>query len=153
MDFHYIYQIINLINGKYYIGKHSTNKIDDNYLGSGTLLIMALKKYGRDKFKKEIIQFCKTEQEDYQIESELVTNEEVNDPMCYNAIVGGKGGNSNRRKKIAMVEKVTFNKLRIFDSAAEANEYIGRDRRSDNIAACARGEVASSAGFYWEYIT
>lgn len=32
---HYIYKITNVINGKGYIGKHSTNNINDGYFGSG----------------------------------------------------------------------------------------------------------------------
>lgn len=33
-----IYKTTNLINGKYYIGKHQTENIYDNYYGSGVAL-------------------------------------------------------------------------------------------------------------------
>ena len=54
-----IYITKNLINGKKYIGKDSYN--DPNYLGSGTLLLGDIKTYGRENFKKEILEQCTKE--------------------------------------------------------------------------------------------
>jgi hypothetical protein len=48
-----IYCITNLINGKKYIGSDSNN--NPNYLGSGTHIKKAIKKYGRENFTKTII--------------------------------------------------------------------------------------------------
>lgn len=49
----YIYKITNMINGKTYIGKHSANKT--NYMGSGSLIRNAIRKYKVENFKKEIL--------------------------------------------------------------------------------------------------
>ena len=50
-----VYITTNLINGRKYIGSHSTKNINDSYLGSGVYLAKAIKKYGRENFEKEII--------------------------------------------------------------------------------------------------
>lgn len=88
---HYIYKVTNIINNHYYIGKHSTNNIDDGYFGSGFALRKAFKKYGKENFKKEIIKFCNSEDDAYKLESELVTIKEVKNKECYNLITGGSG--------------------------------------------------------------
>jgi len=49
-----IYKTINLINNKFYIGQDS--KDNPSYLGSGVRIKYAIRKYGRDNFKKEIIE-------------------------------------------------------------------------------------------------
>jgi len=86
--FYTIYKITNTVNGKFYIGKHQTENLDDGYMGSGKLVKRAIKKYGKDKFKKEILFLCESEQEMDQKEKELV---EVGS-HTYNLCEGGKGG-------------------------------------------------------------
>jgi hypothetical protein len=53
-----IYKTTNLINGKIYVGQDTKN--NPNYLGSGKKLKFALKKYGIENFKKEILEECST---------------------------------------------------------------------------------------------
>lgn len=48
-----IYKTTNTINGKIYVGLDTKN--NPNYLGSGKIFKLAVKKYGKENFKKEII--------------------------------------------------------------------------------------------------
>lgn len=87
-----IYQITNLINNKIYIGKHITSDLDDDYLGSGKLLLHSIKKYGKDNFKKEILFIFNSEEEMNLKESELVDLKFVQRDDTYNISLGGNGG-------------------------------------------------------------
>lgn len=60
---HYIYKITNKVNGKGYVGKHSTTDINDGYFGSGIALKRAISKYGYDNFHKDILCYCKSEKD------------------------------------------------------------------------------------------
>lgn len=49
-----IYKTTDLINGKIYVGQDS--KYKETYLGSGSLIYRSIRKYGRENFKKEILE-------------------------------------------------------------------------------------------------
>lgn len=83
--YYYVYKITNQINGKYYIGAHSTKKLDDGYMGSGKRIRYAINKYGVENFSKEILGFYNTKVEMYLAEKELV---KLGDD-CYNLVEGG----------------------------------------------------------------
>ncbi|HMS90753.1 MAG TPA: GIY-YIG nuclease family protein [Candidatus Absconditabacterales bacterium] len=87
---HYVYITTNLINKKYYIGKHK-GEVDDRYLGSGVVLKQAIEKYGKDNFEKEILVICSTEEEANHWER-ITIQEHLSDPNCYNIAPGGEGG-------------------------------------------------------------
>lgn len=89
---HYLYKITNLVNGHFYYGIHSTNNLDDGYMGSGTNLHRAYEKFGIENFKKEIIEFRDTREEISELEKEIVTEDLINNPCCYNIKLGGEDG-------------------------------------------------------------
>lgn len=87
---HYIvYKVTNIINNKIYIGKHQTNTINDNYMGSGKLLKRAIKKHGANNFIKEILFIFDKEWKMNLAEKILVV---VDSEISYNLCSGGKGG-------------------------------------------------------------
>lgn len=88
MKYYTIYKITNKIDGKYYVGQHITENLNDGYMGSGRLISRAIQKYGIDNFVKEYLHFCESEQELNLMEEQLVvTNEQ--DPNSYNLTKGG----------------------------------------------------------------
>lgn len=90
--FFYVYKITNLINFKVYIGVHKTLDLDDGYMGSGKSLKQAIKKYGLQNFKKEIIEFCDSESSMFEKERHLVNESFVKQDTTYNNKIGGYGG-------------------------------------------------------------
>ena len=100
---HYFYKITNTINGHFYYGIHSTYDIDDNYMGSGTRLRRAYKKYGIENFTKEILKFFNTREECAEYEAEVVTEALVLDNNCYNISCGGE--TFNTLSSISVIDK------------------------------------------------
>lgn len=86
-----IYKTTNLVNGKIYIGQDSNN--DSNYLGSGKLLKLAIKKYGKENFKKEILMECVTQEELDMFEKKFILEfDSQNKEIGYNISIGGRDG-------------------------------------------------------------
>lgn len=88
----YIYRITNLVNGKTYIGQHkfSLGK-KDYYKGSGVLLKPALKKYGIENFKKDIIEVALSRFEANVLEKYYIAKERAIGKAEYNLADGGEG--------------------------------------------------------------
>jgi group I intron endonuclease len=105
-----IYKTTNLINEKIYVGQDSKNNPD--YLGSGIYLKRAIKKYGKENFKKEIIEHCKTKNE--LNKREIYWIKKLNAiKKGYNISVGGEGGNlffGKKHSKEAKLKISEFNK-------------------------------------------
>jgi hypothetical protein len=90
--FHFIYKTTNILSGKYYVGMHSTDNIDDGYLGSGKRLRYSINKYGKDNHSREILEFLDSRQELKDREKEIVNLDEIAKIECMNLSIGGEGG-------------------------------------------------------------
>jgi hypothetical protein len=92
MKKYFIYKTTNIINGKIYIGIHYSDNKNDNYLGSGKTLKKAIKKYGKENFKKEILFIYDNKQDALNKEFEIVNEDFVKSSKNYNMKIGGEGG-------------------------------------------------------------
>ena len=90
--YNYIYKTTNLKNGKFYVGMHSTDSMDDGYLGSGKRLRMSIRRNGKENFKIEYLEFFDNRTELISREKELVNEDLLKHPMCLNLKPGGTGG-------------------------------------------------------------
>lgn len=90
--YHYIYKTTCQVTGKFYVGMHSTNNLEDGYLGSGKILGYSIGKHGRENHKLQILEFCETRDELKKREAELVNEELLADPLNINLKYGGEGG-------------------------------------------------------------
>ena len=90
--YYYLYKIINKLNNKIYVGVHKTDNLNDGYMGSGKILNRAIKKYGVENFKKDILIYFDTAEEMFIKEKEIVTDEFLLREDTYNLRRGGSGG-------------------------------------------------------------
>ena len=88
--YNYIYLITNNINSKIYIGKHSTDNLDDGYMGSGILIKKAIQKYGIENFTKDYLAFCDTEEKLNWFEKFYIKKYKARE-VGYNLTDGGDG--------------------------------------------------------------
>jgi len=88
-----IYKTTNIINGKIYIGKDKHN--NPQYLGSGKILKQAISKYGRESFKKDILEVCESFESLSIQEKVWIKKFNSTDPSIgYNISEGGDGGDT-----------------------------------------------------------
>ena len=90
--FHYIYKITNRLNGKFYIGMHSTDNLDDGYFGSGTYITRSVNKHGKENHDFEILEHYFSREDLAAREKELITVQLLEDDQCMNLREGGNGG-------------------------------------------------------------
>lgn len=99
--FHFIYKITNTKNGNYYIGMHSTDRLEDNYMGSGVRVRNSIRKHGLEFHTKEILEFLEDRESLKRREKEIVNESLLKDSKCLNLQLGGEGGfiNETHMKK------------------------------------------------------
>lgn len=124
---HEVYVTHNKVNGRKYIGSH--NKSSKKYLGSGTYLNKAIKKYGRKSFEKEILAECNTAVKRRDLEEYFIDYYNAyKSPLFYNATKYAAGVTKLSKKAKSKISKAnkghTYNKGRVWseESKAKASE-------------------------------
>lgn len=77
--YHYVYKTTSE-SGLYYIGRHSTNNLEDNYFGSGSW-VRSIK--DKTSLRKEILFFCDTFEQLLELEKTLIS-EHISNGNCMN---------------------------------------------------------------------
>lgn len=91
LRFHFTYRTTRpSIDGAYYLGVHSTDTVEDGYIGSGMRLNASIAKYGREVHQREVIKLYQTRAEAMKAERVLVDAEALADPLCMNLTLGGQ---------------------------------------------------------------
>lgn len=122
--YNYFYKITNNINNHFYYGIHSTDNLDDGYMGSGSRLKFAYKKYGIENFTKEILKFFDTREECAEYEAEMITEELQTDINCYN-IAGGGDGFASSGTITAKSKDGEYYQISINDPKWLSGEFVG----------------------------
>jgi ferredoxin-like protein FixX len=102
--YHYIYKTVSE-SGLYYIGRHSTLNLDDEYLGSG---IWIRKQKDKKKLKKTILEYCDSFEELLEKERRYI-QECINDESNMNfndSSVGAATGKLNISHRLDVKEKL-----------------------------------------------
>lgn len=89
---HFIYKTTCQVTGKFYVGMHSTDEVDDEYLGSGKILRYSIGKHGVENHRREILEFCPSREALKLREKEIVNEALLADPLNINLKYGGEGG-------------------------------------------------------------
>lgn len=101
-------------------------KNNPNYLGSGSLILKAIKKYGKENFKKEILEYCSTIEELEQRETYWINYfDAIKLDEYYNlADIRKRGKNPFENKTKEELENI-INKINI----PERNKKIGQSNK------------------------
>ncbi len=124
----YIYMTTNLINGKKYIGQHKADKFEGNkYIGSGAILERAIRKYGKDNFKVEILCECNSALELSIMEAFYIAKYDAsNNKNFYNILPSDYSHNETSRRYIS--ERI---KNKRWVNNGVVNRYIEKDQLND----------------------
>jgi hypothetical protein len=90
--YHFIYKTTDTRNENFYIGMHSTDDLNDGYVGSGTRLRKLIYKHGKIIFKLEILEHLPDRESLIKREIEIVNSDLLMEEKCMNLKPGGSGG-------------------------------------------------------------
>jgi len=148
----YIYLTENLIDGKRYIGKKTKSMFDPNYLGSGKILLKAIKKYGKENFICKVLCECDTLEELNASEIRLIKEyNAVESPDFYNLALGGQGGSPLKGKK--RITNGIIGKTIYPDEEIPEGFWYGvppiSEEHGKHISEAKKGKPCGSKGYTW----
>jgi len=134
-----VYQTVNKVNNKIYVGVHGTETPNefDGYIGNGVSIYRpatylnpktpfqyAVKKYGIKSFIRTTLKIFDKEEDAYKMEEEIVNEDFLKREDVYNLALGGRLPDcANPRKKVYMYD-LNGNFEREFDSVNSAGRFL-----------------------------
>lgn len=97
--YHCIYKTTCIITNRFYIGMHSTDNLNDGYIGSGKRLWYSINKHGIENHVYQILELLESRDSLIRREREIVDGELLENELCMNLQLGGGGGFSNDEHK------------------------------------------------------
>lgn len=147
----YIYLTTCLVNGKKYIGQSINQRNKNTYLGSGIAFKCALRKYGKDNFKKTILVddvSCLNELN--KLEREFIRKYDCIIPNGYNLDLGGTNkGRMSEATKAKMIKSKTGKKYTEKQRIANSESHKGlklSDETKKKIGDANRGKPSWNKG-------
>jgi hypothetical protein len=101
--YHFIYKTTDTRNDNFYVGMHSTDNLNDGYIGSGLRLKNLVYKHGKEIFNMEILEFHPDRCSLKKREVEIVNIDLLNEEKCLNLKEGGNGGFCNDDHKNSFI--------------------------------------------------
>ena len=126
------YKITCIITGKYYIGSHKTDNIDDGYMGSGRFIRQSISVYGIENHVKEILGVFDTRKESIDLEHKLIKQKKkLEKEMCLNITNGGsssdKINSEGKNVYIRTPKTLELNRL----AGIKGSEVLSNKKKSD----------------------
>lgn len=152
--YYILYKTTNNVNGMIYIGQHTTNRLDDGYLGSGKRLRRAIKHYGRQNFSFTVLCYLSNSHELNLLERLVVNTEFLSRTDVYNDAIGGNGGtrrelHTNGQKIPIIQYDMEYRFIKEWQSIKDASRSLNLG--DANISYCCKGKRASCGGFRFTY--
>jgi hypothetical protein len=139
--YHYIYKITRE-DGKFYIGMHSTDDLDDGYFGSGQLLWKSIRKHGKEKHTKEILEFLPDRPSLRLREREIVNEELIAQQLCMNLQLGGGGGFKDEEHR----KRCTLASLKVLHARFHRGSLDVKERNAKSAATLRARELDYGSG-------
>lgn len=127
--YHYIYKTTCIITNRFYIGMHSTDNLEDGYIGSGKRLWYSINKYGKENHICKILEFLPDRSSLKTREKQIVNEELLNEKLCMNLRIGGEGGiiNQEHHEKMKIGSSI-FTKNGWKNGLFKKNQEISKNR-------------------------
>lgn len=109
MPYGYVYEIVNTVNGKTYVGsrKLSRDKNWRQYLGSGKLVVQAVNKYGKSTMVKRFLGYAFHPEDLHVLEWKFIQEQKSKGLAQYNIFMGpGAGGDTFSKLNSKTLEEI-----------------------------------------------